>query len=253
MGKNRAGIKFLILVIVLLLWPAGNEFGQVGKSPAQPYIAAGDKLYEQGKLKEALSAYEQALQLDPKNQYASFQIIQINIKLSSGEKPIANALPARDYSRITYELGPYYKDPVNRFAIRPPKGWMIDNSDPNFNVKFIDPYNEAFIFVKVIPTPSPVHISYEFQSQIENLVKNIAAQIPNARLKYCNFEKLIDETVLRVEVHYQAGSNNIIINARMITELERVVMVTWVCKERLFIYFRPGLESSVATINLNPR
>ncbi len=253
MRRNKGKLRLALLAVIALGIAFGNSSGQALKSPAQPYLEAGDRLYEQGKLKESLSAYEQALAIDPKNQYASFQIIQVNVRLSSGENAAPGALPARDYSKVSRELGPYYKDPLNKIALRPPAGWLIDNSDPRFQVKFIDPHYEAFVFVKVIPTPKPVSIGYELQTRVENLVKNLAAQIPNASLKYLNFERLVDETVLRVEVHYQAGPNLIIINTRLITDLQRVVIVTWVCPERVFIYFRPLLESSVATVTLTPQ
>lgn len=254
MGNRHLKIIFLVLGIFLFFKPGESQFAQTPlKSPAQPYIEAGDRLYEQGKLKEALSAYEQALAIEPKNQYVSFQIIRINVKLASGENPITEAIPSRDYTKISRELGPYYKDSVNKFAIKYPVGWLVDNSDPYFNLKLIDPYYEAFIFIKSVPTPQPLQISYEFQSQVESLVKNIVAQVPGARLGYCNFEKLLDQTVLRVEVIYQAGQNIIVINSRVLIELDRAVIVTWVTQEKLLPYFRVLLESSVATITLNPQ
>ncbi len=255
MFKNKIAIKMLMLLLLplILLVPGRLGLGQnPPQNPAAPFIEAGDRLYEQGKLKEALTAYEQALQADPKNQYVAFQILSINVKLNTGEKPVG-PLPGRDYSKIVYELGPFYKDPVNKFALKYPKGWTIDNNDPYFNVKFMDPYYEAFIFVKAIPTPTAVVIGYEFQAQIESLVKDLAAQIPGVSLKYNNFEKLVNETVLRTEVHYRAGSNAVIINARFLADLDRLVIVAWVCPEKSFFTFRPWLEPSVASITLNPR
>jgi len=254
--KNRkAKLAIFFLTLGLILASGLSLRGQVtGQSPALPYLQNGDRFYEQGKYKEALAEYQKALSLDPKNQYAQFQIGQIQKKTGIGMEPGAyEILPPRDYSKLSYELGPYYKDPVNSFAIKYPKGWSLDNTDPNFTAKFIEPYSEAYIFVKVIPAAELVLINYEFRDQVEAEIKKLLEQVPGASLRYCNFEKFLNDTALKTEIVFKTGPNNSLIGTRYISDINRLILVSYVCQEKLFFTFRPLLESSIATLNLNPR
>jgi len=162
-------------------------------------------------------------------------------------------LPARDYSKISYELGPYYKDPINKFAIRYPKGWLIDNTGPVFNVKFIDPYYEAFIFVRVIPISEPMPISYSFKDRIESLIKELLKQFPGAGLRYCNFEKFQEDTALRTQILFNAGANRVLVHTLFIYDIDRIIVLSWVSEERLFHTFRPWTESAIGSLILNPQ
>jgi len=254
--KRKSMRKWLrVMAFVFLAALAANSFGQEAKeSPVLPYLQNGDRFFEQGKFKEALGEYQKALSLDPDNKYAQFQIKQIQDKTGLGaEEGQYELLPPRDYSKITFELGPVFKDQVNNFALRPPKGWGVDNSDPNFTVKLTEPYSESYIFIKVVPTSNPVLVNYPFRDQVEALVKKLLDQVPGAALRYCNFERFHDDTVLRTEILFKTGPNKSLISTRYISDINRVVIVSWVCQEKLFYTFRPWVESSIATLNLNPR
>lgn len=255
MNQVKTYLKILSLAIIcIIIFSPWSSFSQkAGLNPALPYLQAGDRFFEQGKYKEALAEYQKALNIDPNNQYAKFQIEQIKSKTGIGLKvePNFEVLPPRDYSKISYELGPYYKDPINKFAIRYPKKWLVDNSDPDFAVKFIEPYSEAFLFIKVIPTPEFVLINYQFRDHIEKLIKELLSQIPDARLRYCNFEKFKNDTVLRVEILFKAGKNLAIITTRIISDIDRIIIISWVCQEKLYYTFQPWVESSIATLKLS--
>ncbi len=242
--------RFFLLGLILIL--SGTLFAQTSSSPAYPYLRAGDRFFEQGKYQEALAEYEKALQVEPDNQYAQFQIQQIKEKTGVGLKPEPGfeLLPFRDYSQISYELGPYYKDPVNNFAIRYPKEWLLDNSDESFTVKFIEPYSEAFLFIKVLPTPKPVIINYQFRDRVEELARNLLKQIPDSALRYCSFERFKNDTVLRVEIVFKAGKNRALIVTRLLSDIDRLIIIGWVCQEKLVPIFEPWLEKALASLKL---
>ena len=246
--KNRG---FLALALLFLLAPGLQVFGQ--GDAALTFISNGDRLNDQNKYREALAEYQKALSYDPENAYAKFMIERISNKIGVGPNDrLGETLPARDYSKINFSLGPVYRDSVNNFAIRYPLGWAIDNSDPNFSVKFTEPYSEVFIFIKVIPSPEPVLVNFQFRDQVEEQIKKLIPQIPGASLKYCNFDKFQNDTSLRTEILFKAGANRTIITTRYISDVTRVFMVSWVCQEKLYYTFRPGAESSIATLNLHP-
>lgn len=254
--KRKSRKKWLlVMAVIFLVVMTAKSFGQESKeSPVLPYLQNGDRFLEQGKFKEALGEYQKALSLDPNNQYAQFQVKQIQQKTGlGGDEGQYEMLPPRDYSKISYELGPVFKDPLNNFSIRPPKGWSVDNTDPNFTVKLTEPYAESFIFIKVVHTPNPVLVNYQFRDQVEALVKKLLEQIPGAALRYCNFEKFHDDTVLRTDIIFKTGPNKSLVSTRYISDINRVVIVSWVCQEKLFYTFRPWVESSIASLNLNPR
>lgn len=249
-AKIAAALAGLCLIIA-----AGSVQSQAPQAnPATPYLQNGDRFFEQGKYREALAEYQKALSMDPKNAYAQFQVQQIQNKtgMAAGEDQY-ELLPARDYSKVTFELGPVYKDVINNFSIRPPKGWGVDNSDPNFTVKLTEPYSEAYILVKVIPTRNPMLINYEFRDSMETMMKRMLEQVPASALRYCNFERFREDTVLRTEIIFKTGPNKSLIETRYISDINRVLIVSWVCQENLFYTWRPVVESSIATLNLAPR
>lgn len=254
--KDRIKKFGRLFLAALFLAAAGGEIlGQTAdQNSALPYIQNGDRLFEQAKYRDALAEYQKAISMDPGNKYVKFQLEQIQnktgVRLDAGRYEI---LPPRDYSKINYVLGPVYKDPVNNFAIRYPNGWAIDNSDPNFSVKFTEPFSEAFVFIKVIPSSEPVLVNFQFRNQVEEQIKKIIPQIPGATLKYCNFDKFQNDTALRTEIIFMAGPNRTIITTRFISDVSRILMVSWVCQEKLYYTFRPWAESSIATLNLHAR
>jgi tetratricopeptide (TPR) repeat protein len=246
-------LKALAVGFILLVVARASLHSQE-QSPAFPYVQNGNRFFDQGKYKEALGEYQKAFSLDPNNNWVKYQIQQIQNKTGMSVGPEEyEILPPRDYSKLTFELGPVYKDVVNNYSIRPPKEWAVDNTDPNFSIKFTEPYSEAFIFVKVIPTKDPVMINYEFRDKMEALTRKLLEQVPASALRYCNFEKFQDDTVLRTEILFKTGPNKSLIGTRYISDINRMVIVSWVCQEKLYFTFRPLLESSISTLNLNPR
>jgi tetratricopeptide (TPR) repeat protein len=239
------------MALLILLAPGRQLFGQ--SDAAVAFIQNGDRLSDQKKYREALAEYQKALSVDPDNQYAKFQIDQIQNKVGMGAgQDRYETLPPRDYSKINFSLGPAYKDSSDNFSIRYPAGWTVDSADPNFSVKFTEPYSEVFIFIKVIPTSDPVLVNFQFRDQVENQIKKIIPQVPGANLKYCNFDKFQNDTSLRTEILFKTGPNRSIITTRYISDITRIFMVSWVCQEKLFYTFRPWAESSIATLNLHP-
>jgi tetratricopeptide (TPR) repeat protein len=245
---KKFGVMIMLGFAVLAVLRAYGQEG--GENPAIPYIQNGDRLFEAKKYKEAVAEYQKALAIDPNNQYAKFQAEQIQYRTPDR---LPDTIPVRDYSKINFTLGPTYTDPSGNFSIRYPAGWQVDSADPNFNVKFTEPYSEVFIFIKVLPSPEPVLVNFQFRDQVEDQVKKLMPQIPGASLKYCNFDKFQNDTSLRTEIFFKAGPNRSIITTRYISDVSRILMVSWVCQEKLYYTFRPWAEAAISTLNLHPR
>jgi hypothetical protein len=251
-SKLKNIVKLTAAALVLLI--AGALFSQQGSDPALPYLQNGDRFLEQGKYKEALVEYQKALGLSPNNQYARTQVSQLKEKLGlADDNAQVEILPPRDYSKLSVELGPYYKDAANKIAIKYPKGWSIDNGDPSFDVKFIETFSEAYIFVKVVPMNEALAMNTQFKTRMQAVAASLAKSVPNSTVRYCNFEKLGNLTALRTEILFKAGPNNALIVCRLIPDNNRIIIVSYVCQEKLYYTFRPLLESSVGTLTLNPR
>lgn len=178
---------------------------------------------------------------------AAFAIPILFPAKSSNGIELAQATPRNRPGGSGY-LGDLYSDRENGFSIYPPAGWLLDNKDRRFAVKFTDWKYQAFILIDTIKTDSEISIDKEFIKFIREKNNDVKEQIPSFTVSMNRQTTLNRSKAYRTEAAFKAGPNQVLMNIYYVPSKTKIYMITTVCPEATVRNWEPLFNASLATL-----
>jgi hypothetical protein len=144
-------------------------------------------------------------------------------------------------------LGDQYINQKDRFTIRPPAQWWMDERNPRFAVKFSSRTYEAFIIIDVVTVPGAARMDEEFQKFINQKNKEVKEYIPGYQALSNRAVKVGNLIAYRTESSFQAGPNKVLMNVYYTNSKNKIFMITTVCPEATARKWEPFFTASLAT------
>jgi len=147
-------------------------------------------------------------------------------------------------------LGNTYLDRNNKFSIRPPAQWWLDNRDRTIAVKFSSRDHQAFIIIDTAPLPPAGTTPAEFIKLLDRQNKEVAARVPTFSFSPAVAVTVNQRAAYLSRASYRVGQNIILMDTYYVPGKTRLYMIINICPDRNKTIWSPYFNASVQSFTV---